>query len=120
MADALFDKIWENLKKFEKGHTKIKNEYIFDLFQNYGIPFLQAYFHDAEKFEYEMDENGITIKIVTPELVMIPDKEELLELFKLAGSCFIKPTSDHKLCIQLWVRGWLWIKNDCCSDINET
>lgn len=111
MTDALLHNIIEKQDKFEQEHIKIRNESIFNLFQNYGIPFLQTYCNDAEKFDYQVDENGITIKIVVSQLVMMPDAEkEFLELFKLASSCFIESNKNNKLSIHLWVRGWLWIK----------
>ncbi len=120
MADKLFDKIWGSLKEFEKEHTKTRNEFIFDLFHNYGIPLLKTYFSEAETFDCQTDENGIAIQIIIPELVMLPDQEkELLELFRLTSTCFIKPVDGNKLCIELWIRGWLWQKSDCCNDINR-
>ncbi|MEY8338350.1 hypothetical protein AALB16_10050 [Lachnospiraceae bacterium 62-35] len=98
--------IWE---RFEKNHIKEKNEELFEWFYKVGLGCLKEKCEDWDKFTYEIQEDGITVTILTKEILLLGDfDKEILDVLSQTAICSIKADEKGWLVIELWFRGWCW------------
>ena len=111
----MFKNIMNNSHNYEmKGNlNKVKNEELFNWFHVRGKWILKKYFSGAAKLKYEINKDGIMVKIVVKEIIVIPELDKvLLDLLKLTTFCSINKYNRDKFQIILWFRGWVWRENE--------
>lgn len=116
-----FERLLEKWERFEQGHTKVRNDDMYDWFNKQGLCLLQGYCKNNAKLEYVISESGISVKIITTELLLMTDLDmALLKVLYLSSTCNIKTVEEKKLEISLWFRGWEWQeKAGCLSGTTE-
>lgn len=116
----MYEKLMKKQEEFEAGHIKVRNDVMFRWFEEEGLEILKDYCDIATDFDYEVADSGITVKIITKELLMLPAGEKwLMEVIARAGAVYIKPLSEKKIEIKLWFRGWKWVEQACSSETDN-
>lgn len=119
MGDG-FDRLMERWEKFEREHTKVRNDDMFRWFDEQGLWLLQEYCKNCAELKYVVSESGIDVNITTKDLLLMTDLDkELLKILNLSATCSIKAVGEQ-LEISLWFRGWKWLeKGSCLSGATE-
>lgn len=109
----MYDRLMEKQKAFEETHVRVRDDDMFKWFEQEGLIILKSYTDRATKLAFEVDETGITVNIITTNLVLLPaDETGLMEVLNRAATCFVNINSEGKLEIKLWFRGWKWLEKD--------
>lgn len=109
MADDPYLRLIGKCKYFEQNYVQRKNHALFQWFDEEGLKLLQRYCKGAAKLDYQIEENGIKVQIITKELLILSDfDKDILELLRLPVTCKIKALKDGQMMIMLWFRGWIW------------
>ena len=102
--------VWE---RFEKNHIKEKNEELFEWFHKAGLGCLEDRCKGWAKLTYEIQEDGISVTIVTKEILLLGDfDKDILDILSQTATCSVKADEKGCLVIELWFRGWRWKEND--------
>lgn len=110
--EDLWDRFLNKKKAFEETHHRVKDEQVFMWFRTHGLETIKQYSDRTTQFDYQISETGISVKLTTKELLILPPHDcDLLELLTRATSCKITP-SGNKLQIDLWFNGRKWVKNE--------
>ena len=83
-----------------------QDEELLNWFNEKGVSILNKYFKESAKLDYKKDKNGVMVKIITKNLMIIPryDKD-LLELINSSVFFDIQRYKRGKVQILLWFRG---------------
>lgn len=116
----LYEKLMKKYEAYEATHVKVRDNDMFRWFKQEGLVILRPYVDFGTKMDYEIDDDGITVKIITKTLVLLPEEEKgLMNVLSRASACFVDSREDGKLEIKLLYRGWKWLKKED-SDIDRS
>lgn len=107
--DEGFQRLLKKWEQYEDTHIKIIDTSIFNWFRCYGLKVIKSYCDGEDiKFTYDIADDGITVEITSKTLLLSEWDTEMLRVFQIAATTFIKANSDGTVTMNLWFRGWKW------------
>lgn len=101
-------------KEIRKIYSKQRDEKVFQWFEEYGLDFLIKRFDDEQtKLTYRLDEDGIRVTMILKDIMILGDYDmRLLKVLRKSASCSITAGENGMLKVEIWFRGWKWVKNE--------